>query len=502
MPAALELNCLTMSFGGVMALDDATFTITPGEIHGLLGQNGSGKSTLVKILTGIHTPDSGQVRLWGQDVNFPIRRPQDLGIAVIHQDLGLSDDLTVFDNIATSTNFGTTLFRPIPSRREAGIHREIMAELGIRLDLNALVSTLSTAERTFVAVVRAVRTLRDSPSDRHIMILDEPTTALAAPDALQVTALMRSLAAAGHAVIFISHRLAEVLEVCDSATVLRDGKVVMHQSTTNMSGAELTENILGRKMSAFYPPKLAPDAGEIALSVKDLTAQRLITASFEARAGEVLGITGLTGMGHECLPKILAGDLPPEKGHITLADGVPLGTSPAQTIAQKVVVVPGNRGRDGAWLDATARENISLPVLKSFSTRGWLDMRREADTSLELMQELDVRPLDPNKRLGNFSGGNQQKTLIAKWMQIEPRVLVLDEPTQGVDAGAKHDILQIVVDAAKEGTCVIMLSGDHEQLVNTCTRVIVVANGIIVAELSGDDLTEPRLMQACNSMIG
>lgn len=500
MTPALELKHLTMSFGGVTALDGATFTIAPGQIHGLLGQNGSGKSTLVKILTGIYTPDSGSATVWGHDIAFPVRRPQDLGIAVIHQDLGLADDLTVFDNIATSTNFGTSLFGLIPARKEAAIHREIMAELGIRLDLDAPVSALSTAERTFVAVVRAVRTLRDSASAQHILILDEPTTALAAPDALQVTSLMRSLAQAGHAVIFISHRLAEVLDVCDSATVLRDGQVVMHQSTKNMSGAELTENILGRKMSAFYPPKHVSSSTEVALRVTDLAAQRLISASFEAHAGEVLGVTGLTGMGHECLPQILAGDLKPDGGHVTLANDVPLGASTAEIISQQLVVVPGNRGRDGAWLDATARENISLPVLKSFSSKGWLDISREADTCLDLMRELDVRPLEPDKRMGNFSGGNQQKAVIAKWMQVKPRVLILDEPTQGVDAGAKHDILQIVVNAAAEGTCVVILSGDHEQLVQTCTRVIVVANGVIVAELTGDDLTEHRLMQACNSL--
>jgi ribose transport system ATP-binding protein len=490
---ALELRGIDKSFGPAQVLHDVDFVVRPGEVHGLLGANGSGKSTLVKIITGVHAPDpGGSMRAWGEDVSLPVTDAHALGVAVIHQDLGLAEDMTVVDNIGVGSGFGTGLFRPINRRSERRQCQEVLDALGLDLALDALVSELKPAERAGVAIARARRILGERGT-RHLFILDEPTAYLSAVEARRVIELMRSVARSGSSVVFISHRLPEVFEVTDRVTVMRDGRVVATVATADSTPDALITAMLGRRLESFFPDKPEVEPGELLLDVRDLVGERLQGVSLQARAGQVVGVAGLTGMGQEELPFLLAGVTPAVSGAVSVAGEPALGLSPRELIARGMALVPGNRQRDGGWMLGTAQENITLPLLRTYYRGGLLRHGAERRESVTLMQRLDVRPPDPERAFSSFSGGNQQKIVLAKWLSTEPRILVLDEPTQGVDAGAKHDILELVVNAAARGMTVVMCSGDYEQLANVCDEVLVLREGRVAARLVGDQITEEQI---------
>lgn len=495
---ALRIENLCKSFGGVQALQNVDLQVQPGQVLGLLGQNGSGKSTLVKILTSVYVPDGGNVYVFGRRLTMPAKDPKKTGIAVVHQDIGLEDSLTVFENVEASVDFGTKPLLPIRRRHEWSELDSLRAELKIDLDLNAPVSSLTPAKRTLVGVLRAMRMLRDFGSNT-VLIMDEPTSSLSAPEAKQVTNLLRRVAESGAGVMFISHRLGEVLEVCDAITVLKDGCVTLSQETGALTQSDLTHAMLGVRMESFYPDRPSNVRPEPAVVITDLSFdEQLNGITVTVNKGEIVGFTGLTGMGQEDLPALLSGQRLATSGTIEIDGNIPLATSAVGTIRQGVSLVPGNRARDGGWLDATAAENVTLPVLGKLSTKGVLSPKREVNYVAPLMKSLSVRPDDPRKRLGDFSGGNQQKVIMAKWLQTNPKLLVLDEPTQGVDAGAKHEILSLIVQVANEGGAVVMVSGDHEQLAHTCNRVFVLHEGRIVDEQIGDAMSEESLIAACN----
>ena len=495
---AVRIEGLRKSFGGVRALQDVDVQVQPGQILGLLGQNGSGKSTLVKILTSVYTPDGGDVYVFGRRLSLPAKDPKRTGISVVHQDIGLEDTLTVFENVEASVDYGTKPFFPIRKRREWSELDAMRADLMIDLDLDAPVSSLTPAKRTLVGVLRAMRMLRDYGS-HAVLIMDEPTSSLSAPEAKKVTGLLRRVAESGAGVMFISHRLGEVLEVCDSITVLKDGLVTLSQATGELTQSDLTHAMLGVRMDSFYPARPRNVKSEPAIVITDLTSdEQLNGISVTINKGEIVGFTGLTGMGQEDLPGLLSGQQRAKSGSISIEGNIPLATSAIGTIGQGVALVPGNRARDGGWLDASATENVTLPILSKLSSKGVLSPKREVEYVTPLMKSLSVRPDDPTKRLGDFSGGNQQKVILAKWLQTEPKLLVLDEPTQGVDAGAKHEILSLIVEVANKGSAVIMVSGDHEQLAHTCNRVFVLHEGRIVDEQIGDSMSEESLITACN----
>lgn len=499
-PGGILASGLRKSFGGVEVLHGVDLNVPTGEIHGLLGQNGSGKSTLVKILTGVYGADAGALRVWDEEVHLPVHRPLDHGISVVHQDIGLVNEMSVLDNISATIGFGTASWKWIPERQERARLKSLMEELSIELDLDATAGSLTAAERTFTGVLRSLRALEGRALDRSILILDEPTSALPAPDALQITHLMRRAADAGAAVVFISHRLGEVMEVCDSATVLRSGSLVYSGSLAEVDASTMTEMILGRRMSSYYPPKVRPQAGPPVLTATGVAGGQVRDMTFSLHAGEVLGITGLMGMGQEDLPGLLSGATRLTAGEVTLADGTPLSPTVRGAIGQGVALVPANRARDGAWLDATASENLTLPRLKTYAGRGVLSEATQRNDVREWMDRTGTVPARPDQVLGGFSGGNQQKIVVAKWLATTPQVLLLDEPTQGVDAGAKHDLLEILLERAQAGAGLIIFSGDHDQLAHTCNRVLVMIDGQLAHEVTGDELTEASLMHRCNSL--
>ncbi|HUH53042.1 MAG TPA: sugar ABC transporter ATP-binding protein [Microbacteriaceae bacterium] len=498
---ALVVTNLTKSFNRVTVLHPLDFRVAPGEVHALVGQNGSGKSTLVKCLTGVHAPDTGEFTVFGKKVNFPVQSPTDHGIAVIHQDIGLVEDLTVLENLGINAKYGTRLASPISNRREKEIYRELLARLEIDLPFDQPVSTLSPAEHSLIGVLRAMRVMEGH--QKQIFILDEPTAHLSRTEAQRITKFMRKVAELGSSVIFISHRLNEVLDYCDAVTVIRDGKIVASGSTANMTKSDLVNDMLGRRMVDFYPePPVVPEDSPTVLEVDGIQGNTVQNVSLKVRANEIVGITGLAGMGQEELPYLISGASSPKAGTVTVnGKKIPLGNSKT-AITNGIGLVPSNRQRDGLWMDATAAENVTLPALSKWKRKfRFYDWKSEKRAANEVLEDSGLRPLAPNRLMRMFSGGNQQKVVFSKWLQLSPKVFLLDEPTQGVDAGAGRELLERTARLADDGAAVIVFSGDHEQLAAICNRVIILNDGYQVGELVGDELSQHALLVACEDHL-
>ncbi|HET6154130.1 MAG TPA: sugar ABC transporter ATP-binding protein [Marmoricola sp.] len=501
--AALEVAGLAKSFAGVPALHPLEWTVEAGEVHALIGQNGCGKSTLVKCLTGYHRPDGGEASVFGERLPMPVLSPASHGIAVIHQDVGLVESMTVLENLGANARYGTRLLQPVRVSRERRIYTELFERLGLAIPLSATVADLSPAEHALIGIVRAMRLLTQG-TDRNLFILDEPTAYLSRTEARRITDFMRRVADLGSSVVFISHRLGEVLESADAITVLRDGHKVATHGRGDVGRHDLVAEMLGHRLTEFYPEPTALAAGAApVMSVRGLGGRILTDVAFDVRRGEILGVTGLAGMGQEELPMLVAGATTPAAGSVSVTTDrgtVDITHRLHTAISSGVSLVPGNRHRDGCWLDGSATENVTLPSLASLRgpTRQ-IRRRQESEVAMRLLTLSGVRPLAPGKPLRELSGGNQQKVVLSKWLNGDPRLLVLDEPTQGVDAGAAKELLEHVTGLAERGAAVILCSGDYEQIAAVCHRALVLAHGQIVAELTGADLTEAGLLQACES---
>jgi ribose transport system ATP-binding protein len=492
----LSVRNLGKSFSGNWVLRGVDLDVRAGEIVGLVGENGSGKSTLVKILTGYHTPDSGTIQM-GQDVlSLPVQQPQDLGIAVIHQDLGLIESMTVAENLGISSSYGTRVLAPVRTRREADLCRSLLKAFEVDVDIHRAVATLDPSVRSAVAIARSIRVLRRG-SAHNLLILDEPTAYLGHQDSLRVRRLMRSAADDGAGVIFISHHMDEVIESCDKIAVLRDGRLIDTFPVGNVRREQVIEAMLGRSLERFYPEPRHHQREKL-MSFRGVTGGQTKDFSVDLHAGEVVGVTGLVGSGFQEVPYLLAGLTAPTGGSVEFDGAQVLGLDPKRLLRKGIAVVPGNRQRDGVWLEGTAQENITLLRLKRFFRWPGLRLRQEASEALALMEKFGVRPLDPTRRLDSFSGGNQQKIVMGKWLSTSPKVMLLDEPTQGVDAGARRDILDIVASAADAGAAVAIFSADIEQLSEMCDRVVVMAQGKVSVILNSNDATEHSILDAAH----
>jgi ribose transport system ATP-binding protein len=494
--ALLSISDLGKNFDGNWVLRGVDLEIGRGEILGLVGENGSGKSTLVKILTGYHTPDSGTIQLGQEKLSLPIRRPQDLGIAVIHQDLGLIENLTVAENLGVSSSYGTRLLAPVRTREEHGLCRSLLESFGLDVDIQAQIASLPPSVRSAIAIARSMRVLRRN-AEHHLLILDEPTAYLGHEDSQRVRSLMRSAADAGAGVIFISHHLDEVIESCDRIAVLRDGRMIDVFDVNQVKREDVITAMLGRSLERFYPEP-RDNQRERLMSFSGVAGGNIQDFTLDLHAGEVVGVTGLVGSGFEEIPYLLSGLLKDASGTVEFEGTNVLGLEPGKLLARGIAIVPGNRQRDGVWLDGTAQENITLLRLKRYFRWPSLRLATEGADARVLMEQFGVRPQDPTRRLGSFSGGNQQKIVMAKWLSTQPTVMLLDEPTQGVDAGARRDILDIVATTADSGSGVMIFSSDIEQLSEMCDRVAVMAGGRVTAVLNSHEATQPRILSAAH----
>jgi ABC-type sugar transport system ATPase subunit len=486
----LVIGGLSKTFPGLRALDDVAFSVHSGEIVALVGQNGSGKSTLVKVLTGIHEPDPGaDIRVGSPAAGGGDRRG---AVHVIHQDLGLIGQLNTVENLdlGRRRNAGAAL-APTHPRDERRRALELLARFDAAFDVTVAASRLTPAERTMVAIARAL----DGWSDpRGLLILDEPTAALHSDEVGRLFAAVRACAARGAGVIFVSHRLDEVLDLADRVVVLRDGRVVADTPVTELDHTELVRLIVGTTLEEAAP-RSPRSGGAPALDVRGLAGGTVRGLDLTVRAGEVVGVSGILGSGREHVAALVYGALAREGGEVAVGGVALRGGDPRGAMRAGAAYVPADRHADGAVMTLPVRENMTLPDLRRLRRRGGrLDTAAERREVGAWVQRIALRPAEPERPLELFSGGNQQKVVLAKWLRNDPRLLLLDEPTQGVDVGAKAAIYDLVSEAAARGAAVLMASSDTAELAATCDRVVVLRDGAARAELQGRDLTEERLV--------
>jgi len=480
----LVIHGLRKTFPGQVALAGVGLHLRPGQVHALLGQNGSGKSTLIKILAGVHQPDPGaSATVNGEPLTLGSPgAAHHAGLRFIHQDLGLVPTLDVVDNLALGQRYQGRWW--LSARREAAAARSLLAELEAGIDVSLLAGQLSAAERTIVAVARA---LRGGVSSSGVLILDEPTASLPAAETGRLFRLVRTVAQRGTAVLYVTHRMSEVFELADWVTVLRDGRAVLNAPVSDVSHDLLIEHIVGRPVEEFYPQPVAPGR-DLALTVEGLATARLRSLDLAVRRSEIVGVAGLSGSGREDVAPALGGAIAWTGGRLATGGRVLERLDPPAAIALGIAYLPQDRKRESAIPGFTVRENLTLPQLHT-TRGGWLSLRRERADAERWLGRLAVRPPDAERVFATLSGGNQQKVVLARWMRCGARVLVLDEPTQGVDVGAKTMIYQSLTDAAREGAAVIVASSDGEELARLCDRVVVLRDGRAAAELHGAGLT-------------
>ncbi len=476
-PARLAVRALSMTFGSARVLADVELSVLPGEVHGLAGQNGSGKSTLIKIITGLHAPGPGaHYEIDGHPVRLPVRWPEvhAAGISVVHQDLGLLDELTVAENICVG-GYPTSRLGRIDRRRRDELAARTLDRLGVRLSPTRRAGSLTAAQRAEVAIARA---MRDHTPGSGLVILDESTRALRGSDLDHVHRLLRRIAADGGSALLVSHSLSELMAVTDRTTVLRDGQVAgAGLPTADLTEQELVRRMLGTSVNAVAPrsarsSQIAPGP---AVTVTDLAGTQLTGVSFEVRRNEILGITGLPGSGYEEIPYLVAGARRAARGQLQTRAGTEwlAKSSVAACLRAGVVLVPERRDRDGLAFELSMRDNISLPELRKRGRPWFVAHRWQRDDAAAAAQSLGIQPGLPSLLVKQLSGGNQQKVLLAKWLNAGPALLVLHEPTQAVDVAARADILRALQRAADSGASVLLVSGEPEDLVAACDRVLV-----------------------------
>lgn len=491
MEPVLEISNVRKSFPGVKALDDVQFDVRPGEVHALLGENGAGKSTLIKIISGVYRPDEGRVSVLGNDVSFqsPLEA-QAAGIATIYQELLLFPALTVAENIFMGhpprRRFGAVDW-PTMRRKTA----ELLESLNIHdLDPTEIVGALSIGNRQRVEIAKALS------RDARILIMDEPTAALTETDVERLFDIVRRLRERGVGIIYISHRLEEVFELADRVTVLRDGEYVGTKPVADISKDDLISMMVGRTIDALFP-KTKATLGEVVLKVEGLTRSPLTQdISFTIRAGEIVGLAGLVGSGRSELAQAIFGVTPADSGEIFL-DGQKVDiASPRDATELGIAYVPEDRGLQGLIRPMTLRENVSLAVLEHLAKGSFINRGRERALVDDSIKQFGIRASGSEQVMNKLSGGNQQKAVIAKWLATKPRLLIMDEPTRGVDVGAKAEIHRLMGDLVERGLAILMISSELPEIIGMSDRILVMREGRLVAEFCREDADQEDIAAA------
>ncbi|MBI1176639.1 ATP-binding cassette domain-containing protein [bacterium] len=506
MKTLLQLTSVTKSFSAVQALRGVSFDLRAGEVHALLGENGAGKSTLIKIITGAHQPDGGTIEIDGRQIaHLTPAVAHQLGIACIYQQPALFPDLTVTENIGIRLE-DTRPFACVKWTTRRQHAAELLQRIGADISPDAEVRSLSMPEQQLVEIACAIG------AGARIVIMDEPTASLTQQEVGLLFAVVRELRQSGVGVIYISHRLEEIFELADRVTVLRDGETVGTRAVKCRTGfqpvaadshefaqtddrqdacptlteTELIRLMVGREVSNIYPPAES-DAGDVVLSLKNLScaAGGVKNVSLDLRAGEIVGLAGLIGAGRTELARVLFGITPADEGEMLLYGKLVTINSPQDAIAHGIGYVPEDRRRHGVILEMPIAHNVTMAIHRRLFPRIWIRSEAERSLTLEYINNLDVKTSGPAAAAGSLSGGNQQKIALARWLATKPKLLILDEPTQGVDVGAKSEIHKIIRRLAKEGLAVLMISSDLPEIVGMSDRVAVMRSGTIVEILPG-----------------
>ncbi len=483
----LKMTGLVKRFTGTLALDHVDFDVRRGEVHALLGQNGAGKSTLIKVLAGVYEADSGEIVFDGRAAQTG---KDALPIAFIHQDLGLVEWMTIAENVAIETGYPRSWSGLISWPKVKSAAAEALAIMGSDLDPDMPISSLPAAERSLVAIGRALATRSD------IVVLDEPTAALPEADVERLLGTLRRLRANNIGIVYVTHRLDEVLRIADRVTVLRDGRRLATVKASDTNAGELVQMIVGRSMSdAFVRPTAPSDRS--AFSAVGLIAERVGPVSFSVGAGEILGLVGLRGAGHHTVGRAIFSHTPMASGRLTL-DGHPIApSSPAEAMANGLGFVSSRRAEEGLAASLEVRENIYLnPAASGRGVLEWIPRARELGDAQAAVRRFSIKTAGVEEPVATLSGGNQQKVVLARWMEAHAKLLILEEPTIGVDVGAKADIYYLLQSSLRQGLAVLLISSDFEEVERICHRALVFSRGQVAAEIPGHALTVAALTSA------
>ncbi|MEQ1953244.1 sugar ABC transporter ATP-binding protein [Mesorhizobium sp. CN2-181] len=486
----LEVENVRKEFPGVLALDNVQLRLRRGSVHALMGENGAGKSTLMKIVAGIYTPDSGNFRLRGEEIR--LKGPLDAlenGIAMIHQELNLMAPMTVAENI---------WIRREPKTRlgfidHGEMHRrtvDLFKRLNIHIDPDVKVGTLSVASRQMVEIAKAVSYESD------VLIMDEPTSALTEREVDHLFTIIRGLRSEGKGIIYITHKMNELFEIADEVSVFRDGKYIATKPSSEVTRDEIIRMMVGREITQMFPKETVP-IGEVVLAVKGLTLNRVFhDVSFEVRSGEILGIAGLVGSGRSNIAEAIFGVTPANSGTIELFGKPVRVDSPATAMSHGMAFLTEDRKDTGCFLLLDIQQNTQIAVLQSgYVKNGFVEQKRLSKDSLAMSDALRVKTPDMSEPIINLSGGNQQKVLIGRWLLTRPKILILDEPTRGIDVGAKAEIHRLISKLAGEGVAVIMISSEMPEVLGMSDRIMVIHEGRVTGFLNRDEANQVKIME-------
>ena len=488
--AVFKLREVTKRFGGVVAVEGVDFDLRPGEVHALVGENGAGKSTLMKIVDGLYGPDEGRLEVGGETASFSSPRDAEAaGIAMIPQELDLFPELSVAENLFVGRKRPRTRWGGLDWEAMQGEARRRLDALGVGLDVTSTVKRLSAAEQQIVAIARAL------VGEARAVIMDEPTSALTEREARRLFGIVEDLTAGGVGVVYISHRLEEIFEISDRITVLRDGHHIETAPASDLDAEELVRLMVGRPLNELFT-RSESSPGEVALEVRGLTRDgEFEDVSFALRRGEILGLAGLVGAGRTELAQSVFGIRPAESGEILVGGEKVRVRSPQAAMERGIFYVPEERRSQGLILPFSIKNNITLSILDRISRIGFVP-RSERQTAEGFAKELSIRGGKLSDPVGRLSGGNQQKVVVAKALAREPGVLLLDEPTRGVDVGAKSEIYRLMDDLAKEGKAILLISSELEEVLSMADRVLVMREGHISGEFGREEATQEKVMTA------
>jgi ribose transport system ATP-binding protein len=483
----LEMKGIGKSFPGVKALEGVSLTLRQGQVHALLGENGAGKSTLIKILSGAYTKDEGEIFFEGAPVT--IRSPEDaqaLGISTIYQEFNLARDLTVAENIFLGHLPAKGIRVDWETARKRS--REILDRLGATFSVDAVVSTLSVAEQQLVEISKSLN------RKTRVLIMDEPSAVLGEGDLEHLFQVVRSLQAEGIGVIYISHRMREIFELADEVTVLKDGRYVGTRPVAEVTMDELVRLMIGRDLKDVYPRR-EPKLGEVLLEVKNLRRSHLVhDVSFQVRAGEIVGFAGITGSGRtEVVRAVFGAD--PHGGEMRVAGAPYRGKSPTEAIRRGIALVNEDRKAHGLFLKLDVTVNTTISALKGLCSLGVIRRAKERSLVQKMIKDLRIKTPDASFIVLNMSGGNQQKVILARWLSVDTKILIMDEPTRGIDVGSKSEIYQIMNELTGRGVGIIMISSELPEILGMSDRIMVMREGAIVGELTRAEASEEAIMK-------
>lgn len=499
--AALEIENLSKTFAGTRALRNVDVSFQRNAVTALLGPNGCGKSTLIKILAGFHSPDSGsEIEIGGERASLPISAAEarQRGLRFLHQDLALVGELDVADNIGLVDRFsGRWSLSPLGRLKRRRRARDVLARFDLDIPPNTPTSQLSRTDQIMVAIARALSDESKATAENLIVVLDEPTASLPANSVDRVLDTVARIRGQGGTVIYVTHRIDEVLRIADSAIVLRDGQVAAQRRVSELTADDLSELIAGSEVKASVVREFK--GGSNVLSVRGVNTNRLEDVSFNVAGGEILGVAGLAGCGRSELGRVVSGNVRPTSGAIFIDDLEVSLRNPSAAIDRGVAYVPPDRGKHGIIGDLSLADNLLLGDLSTVWRHGHIQRRRVRREADELIQRFEIRPPDRRRPIRFFSGGNQQKALIAKFLRLEPRVLVVDEPTQGVDIMGKQEIGRLLVDVAERGCAVLILSSDFDEIAELCDRVLVLDRGKVLGTFARGEIHEHEIALLASS---